>query len=484
MEEEPNYHVIDTERLAASMYDKINNGPIILSKGACRFSYSIFMVPQVLKDANPEAYQPEVVSIGPYHHGHNRLKMIEEVKWHYLRSLLSRTKTSLEYLLKAMVSLESKARECYSKTITLSTRDFIEMMVLDGCFLIELFRKVAGLVSFEEDDPLVTMAGILPFLCSDFLLLENQIPFFILERLFELPEVLGEDLTLSSIAIKFFNNSMCMPKDILDQKSSWVGNHLLDLVRTCFIPSDLNNEAMGTPRHVIKDDRVKSRCPWNHINYLKVCIAPFTSCCLLVRKVRTRFIPSHKKEEAMDKSTTPMIHCVSKLQRAGIIVTPGNNNDSILQVKFKHGIIQMPTITMDVSMCSFLLNCVAFEECYCYYKHFTTYLTLLDYLIKTPKDVEYLCDRNVIVNNLGTEEQVASFINNTGREFVTHLDCGYLYDLFKEVHTYYGKRRHVHWASFKSTYFDTPWSFISVLAAFVLLVLTAMQTFFAAYQSF
>jgi len=60
----------------------------------------------------------------------------------------------------------------------------------------------------------------------------------------------------------------------------------------------------------------------------------------------------------------------------------------------------------------------------------------------------------------------------------------YLSGLFDEVHQYYGNSWHVQWASFKYTYFDTPWSFISALAALVLLVLTVGQTYFAAYQYF
>ncbi|CAL0310507.1 unnamed protein product [Lupinus luteus] len=442
MEEEPSHQVInmykvDTERLS-SMYLKISEDPKILSKAAGNISCCIFRVPQGLFDANGKAYQPHIVSIGPYHHGHNRLNMIEEHKWRYLRSLLSRTKTfglSLEDLLKAMASLESEARECYSETITLDTRDFIEMMVLDGCFIIELFRKVSKLVPFEEDDPLVTMAWILPFFYRDFLKLENQIPFFVLERLFELSKLPEEKLTptLSSIAMEFFNNSLFRPEEVLAQQSSFVGKHLLDLVRTSFIPSDLQTE----PNRVIT--------------------------------------PTH------------VIHCVSKLQRAGIKIAPSNNNnDTFLHVKFKHGIIQMPTITMDDFMSSFLLNCVAFEQCYsgCYSKHFTTYVTLLDCLINTYRDVEYLCERNIIENHFGTEGEVANFINNAGRDVAVDLEFCYLSKLFNEVHEYYGNSWHVQWASFKYTYFDTPWSFISALAAFVLLVLTVCQTYFAAYQYF
>lgn len=172
--EEVNHQVIDvwkvyTERLA-SMHLKISENPKLLS----------------LIEVNGKAYQPRIVSIGPYHRGQPRLNMIEEHKWRYLGSLLSRTGLPLEEFLKSIAPLEKEARECYSETIQLDSHEFLEMLVLDGCFIIELFRKVGRLVPFEPDDPLVTMAWILPFFYRDFLKLENQVPFFILQQLFEL----------------------------------------------------------------------------------------------------------------------------------------------------------------------------------------------------------------------------------------------------------------------------------------------------------
>ena len=434
-------HVIDIwkvnkERLA-SMQAKISEDPKLLSKAAGKRTCCIFRVPQGLIDANGKAYQPRIVSIGPYHRGQPRLNMIEEHKWRYLGSLLNRIQTkglTLEHMLEAIAPLESQARECYSETIQLDADEFIEMMVLDGCFIIELFRKVNRLVPFELDDPLVTMSWILPFFYRDFLKLENQIPFFVLQRLFELSNLPGEKSTptLTFLALEFFNNSLLRPDDVIAQKSNTKGMHLLDLVRSSFIPS---GEEVAEPKRV--------------------------------------------------PTPTHVIHCVSKLRRSGIKLNPGKDSESFLHVTFKHGVIEMPAITVDDFMSSFLLNCVAFEQCYsgCS-KQFTTYVTLLDCLINTYRDVEYLCYRNIIENHFGTEGEVAHFINNAGKDVAVDLDLCYLSKLFNEVHQYYRNSWHVQWASFKYTYFDTPWSFISALAAFILLVLTVAQTYFAGYQYF
>ncbi|XP_028789988.1 UPF0481 protein At3g47200-like [Neltuma alba] len=436
MAEEDNPHIIDMwqvdEERLASMLENISQDPKLLSKAAGKKSCCIFRVPTSLADVNGKAYQPRIVSIGPYHRAQPRFNMIQEHKWRYLGSLLSRTQAKglgLEDCLKAVALLESRARECYSETIPLNSHEFIEMMVLDGCFILELFRKVGRLVPFEPDDPLVTMSWILPFLYRDFLKLENQIPYFILERLYELSNLPQEESTptLSSLALEFFNHSTLRPDEVIARFPHLKGKHLLDLVRSSFVPN-LNREQKRVPT------------------------------------------PTH------------VIHCVSKLRSAGIKITP-TERDSFLDVTFRSGVIEMPTITIDDFMSSFLLNCEAFEQCYngCS-MDITTYVTLMDCLINTHRDVEYLCDRNIIENHFGTDGEVAHFFNSAGKEVAFDIDTCYLSQLFNDVHQYYRSGLHVQWASFKYTYFDTPWSFISALAAFILLVLTVAQTYFSAVQ--
>ncbi|KAF5473606.1 hypothetical protein F2P56_010206 [Juglans regia] len=431
-------HVVDiwvaNKEHQESMQDRISNTtPQLLSTAAGKSSCCIFRVPQSFVEINGgNSYHPRIVSIGPYHRGKPHLQMIEEHKWRYLRSLLSRTQTmgiSLENYFQSIHPLEKDARDSYSETIHLDSDEFLEMMILDGCFMLELFRKVNNPTLFVEDDPLATMAWILPFFYRDFLRLENQIPFFVLEKLFEISKMPDEEFgpSFSLLAMRFFNNAMLRDEEVIDGLRNLKGLHLLDLVRSSFIPPD-------------------HEFPPNE-----------------------GIVPTH------------IIHRISKLRRSGIRLNPGKA-ESFMVVKFKHGVIEMPSITIDDFMSSFLVNCVAFEQCHkSRFKHVTTYVTLLDYLVNSAKDVEYLSDRNIIENNYGTEGEVAHFINNMGKEVAFDIDKCYLSKLFNDVHDYHQNSWHVQWASFKYTYFDTPWSFISALAAFVLLVLSFLQTFYTIY---
>ncbi|GMN39367.1 hypothetical protein TIFTF001_008595 [Ficus carica] len=426
---------VNKDRVAL-MHRKISEPPRLLSTAAGKHSCCIFRVPQSLVEVNGKIYAPHIVSVGPYRRGEPQLKMIEEHKWRYLGSLVSRTEHAkglkLENLMKSMAEMEDRARECYSEAIHLTSDEFIEVMVLDGCFVIELLRKAANLVRFDSDDPILTMAWIIPFFYRDFLRLENQIPFFVLQRLFDLTKSPPEEQspnppTLSLLALQFFNNAMQRPDAAIERHGDLEAKHLLDLVRRSLIPA------------------------------------------------------SHPEPKRRRSTPTHIIHCVSKLRRAGIVFRQGND-ESYLVVRFQGGVLEMPTITIDDFTASFLLNCVAFEQCHrACSKHFTTYATLLDCLVNTHRDVEYLCDRNIVENCFGSDGEVARFINNLGRDVAFDMDLCYLADLFNDVHLYYGNSWHVQWAGFKYTYFDTPWSFISAFAALILLLLTVAQTFYTVY---
>ncbi|XP_047307715.1 UPF0481 protein At3g47200-like [Impatiens glandulifera] len=417
----------NTERLK-SMNKNINTTPNLLSNWSGKNSCSIFRVPQSFVDVNGSAYRPHIVSVGPFHRGEPDLQMIEQHKWRFLGDLINRTKITLEQLLGEIHPHENTARESYSELIDLTSDEFIEMLVLDGCFIVEFFRKICKVVNIKPDDPLISMSWIYSVFLRDLIRMENQIPFFILQTLFDLTNTRESNRSLSSLALEFFNNSLCRPAEVVHKHDNLVGKHLLDLLRKSYITPELDKP--------IKD--IKN-------------------------------IPSH------------VIQCISKLRRAGISIKPGNG-ESFLEVKFRRGTLEMPKITIDEFMSCFMINCVVFEQCQrtCS-KQFTTYTTLLDYLVNTSKDVEYLLDQDVIENYFGTDEEVATLFNNLGKEVPFDVNRCYLSTLFKQVDDYHKSIWHIDLASFKYIYLRSPWSTISALAAVLLLVFSFLQTMFSMY---
>ncbi|KAJ4832192.1 hypothetical protein Tsubulata_009017 [Turnera subulata] len=70
--------------------------------------------------------------------------------WSFLEKFLSRRGSArLDGYLVELKYLEQAARDCYSEIVQMSSSDFIETMLLDGCFIIELTRH---LNEREEED--------------------------------------------------------------------------------------------------------------------------------------------------------------------------------------------------------------------------------------------------------------------------------------------------------------------------------------------
>lgn len=425
--------VMEERDWLASMESKISRSPRLLSKSAGKETCCIFRVPQSLVEINEKAYQPHIVSMGPYHYGKVHLRMMQEHKWRYLGSLLTRTrKHGIDFkdLFAAISSMEQKIRDCYSESIEFGSLELIEMMVLDGCFVIELFCIVGKLVPGDLDDPIFSMAWVFPFFTRDLLRLENQIPYFVLQTLFELTVLASgseNPPTLAKLALEFFNYMVQRDVGVLQRYHNLQGKHLLDLFRLSCIPSS--------------QEKPRERSPFLNL------------------------IPSAKK-----------------LHLAGIQFKPRKTSSSFLDVRFRNGILEIPTLTIDDFTSSFFLNCVAFEQCYRHCsKHVTTYATLMGCLINTPADAGFLSDHKIIENYFGTDEEVGRFFNIVGKDVAFDIHMNYLSELFEGVNEYYRNDWHVRWAGFKHTYFDTPWSFMSALAALVLLFLTMVQSIFAVY---
>jgi hypothetical protein len=58
------------------------------------------------------------------------------------------------HIVESIRTLQKPARDHYADPFSLNDEKFIEMLVVDGCFLIELFRKEAYVVPRHRDDPI------------------------------------------------------------------------------------------------------------------------------------------------------------------------------------------------------------------------------------------------------------------------------------------------------------------------------------------
>ncbi|KAI7999074.1 UPF0481 protein [Camellia lanceoleosa] len=114
----------------------------------------IFKVHEGLRHVNEKAYTPMLVSIGPYHHGHPKLLPMEKHKEHYLELLLQRNNQRNEEYLDSMKKFEERARKYYVNPIDyVSSDEFVKMMLIDACFVIEFFVEHSSTRPQKETCP-------------------------------------------------------------------------------------------------------------------------------------------------------------------------------------------------------------------------------------------------------------------------------------------------------------------------------------------
>ncbi|KAL0323394.1 UNVERIFIED_CONTAM: hypothetical protein Sangu_1958700 [Sesamum angustifolium] len=200
----------DASYLATSIKQKMDT--ISLSHNVCR-------VPEELLKGNQEMYYPSLVSVGPFHRG--RVRAMEDQKWRYFNTLLSRKPNAeavLDRCINVLKHAERKARMFYHNTVDLGSDEFVEMMLVDGCFIVELFLECSFRSLRRSDDPVFSTDGTLSQLTCDLILLENQLPFIILDQLFQK-------------LIPGYNSST-PPKKFGPEI-----HHLLDLIRLLYLPA-------------------------------------------------------------------------------------------------------------------------------------------------------------------------------------------------------------------------------------------------------
>ncbi|XP_062119535.1 uncharacterized protein LOC133834021 [Humulus lupulus] len=148
--------------------------------------------PRVLRDRKSylvKYFEPKVVSIGPIHHGHEKLKQWEKYKTKFAsdfikRSIINKTTRFLFHAIKEHIS---ELRMLFDEEVLRRYDDDSLSLILlvDGCFTLQFIRSYVNHHSNDGKDEFMKKFKIdqLVFAVHDMLLLENQIPFRVLQLL-------------------------------------------------------------------------------------------------------------------------------------------------------------------------------------------------------------------------------------------------------------------------------------------------------------
>ncbi|KAF5468172.1 hypothetical protein F2P56_012348 [Juglans regia] len=411
---------INTEGLASSLIEDTESHDLLGSRKCC-----IFKIPNLLYRQNETAFIPDAFSLGPIHHGHPNMRSTEKFKVMYLHGLITRIsspdtrKKRVIDLVNSIKDVEREAREYYAEPIEYTPEEFVKILVLDGCFIIELFRKKAYEELREQDDPIFSTSCMLQFLYHDLILLENQVPWIVLERLFNVTIQQTYNDALLLLAIRFFGSTFSPippPTTILPLEGV---KHIVDLLR--------------------------------------------------------KWLVSSSKEEESNSEYWEVMPSTTALVEAGIKLVKGTS-ESILDVEFNDGILKIPPLFSQETTETVFRNLICFEQCYpnCE-SRLSSYAVLIGNLINTRKDMDILCENEIIDSWLNRKDAV-QFFNKLYH--YSYLKTFYYGRLCKKVNGYC-QRRWPRWrAVLVRNYFNTPWAMLSTLAAIILLILSFLQTLY------
>ncbi|CAK7340199.1 unnamed protein product [Dovyalis caffra] len=475
--------------------EPINNQPVMPK---------IPRVPRkVLEERTTKFYHPLAVSIGPCHYFDRKKKLaqVEKLKSLMMQQFVHESKMTKEgYRQVEKVALD--ARRFYSKTTTkkFSDEDFTKMMIIDGCFILQFIHCLKS-----EYEKLEMTDQQIIHVKRDLLLLENQLPLSVLESLMRLRYETEDEG--KQIIDYFLSLHVRQP---VEQIPKWVWIILtpVQLVMTPIIVLLL------VPLVVPLCCIICCCCRGAFKNLLQdIDQAPPPPRADLDRSASplNRSTPSEEKKEATGDDEKPahllgllyskfmssqegkrtkrphgsrghyLFYSAKNLKKVGIRFRPSETG-ALTDVKFNpsyfSGTLKLPPVTIDASTKSILLNLVAYETCTAACQLWvTSYICFMNSLIEDAEDVEELRSKGILFNYLGSDQQVADLFNNMS--YSMKPDAAAYNDIKRDINKQCEsiiKR----WVSeWKRTYFRSPWTVITVLAASLGLGLTAAQTYYA-----
>nr|XP_048335957.1 uncharacterized protein LOC125423964 [Ziziphus jujuba var. spinosa] len=390
-------------------------------------NWNIYKVPNNLRKIRPEAYTSQIVSIGPFHHGGRIDPRVQERRWETVEKIQ-----------------RSYKEETFEPENKKKHRMDPEDILRDACFILELFlrnheneeekKKKKQLPDKEIKDcdetqysgDYILSPWVKAAIKQDLILLENQLPFLVLTRLFDFI------FNHPSIDIN------AIPDDLRELKKNGreVGDFLILITCEFFIDyykfgkpcTKENSKNKSHPFKWSKEDKehwVSEMKDIKHFNDL-------------VRKFM------YDKKDDFSKSSYDLTHFG--------IENPSIEGPRQHRVHFqKHHSVGAVCLSNGASY-------------------------LLDQLINTVEDVEMLVDKRIIENWLGSNRAVADLVNTLFNQIET-LRFFYT-DICDKLNNYHSKKLNVARATLNRVYFKDIWTGSSTIVGLVFLVFSLFSTYY------
>ncbi|GMN56207.1 hypothetical protein TIFTF001_025325 [Ficus carica] len=414
----------------------------------------IHRIPRNLRKVNEDSYTPQLISIGPFHHGKPEFKAMDSHKDKYKEELFKRIpggesskRDEIEKRIKNFISESAEdIRGRYAGTIDLQDPLFEEMILRDACFILEIFQR-NDFLEESMTDYILSTPWLRKAVKLDLLLLENQLPFDVLQQLYDhfrtyLPAAKAPHSSVAHRMHPFLRLTCSFFKDHILTQSDWEKfadivevKHFTNLLREFWLPKKFMKKKFG-------------------------------------------------QEDMGDKR---YLYSATKLDKAGVTFERADKGTSLTDVKiFKAPILKfvpaincmqlrLPELKLECDTECLLRNVMALEQClYPKEDYICGYIALMDQLINTSEDVEFLVERKILTNLLGSNKEAARLFNGLcckiprEKSFYAHY--------YSELNTFYENRWNVTRATLKKVYFKDLWTGSSTIVGLFVLLFTVTAT--------
>uniref|UniRef100_A0ACD5ZFN1 Uncharacterized protein n=1 Tax=Avena sativa TaxID=4498 RepID=A0ACD5ZFN1_AVESA len=372
----------------------------------------IYRVPEMFLAADKGAYQPKFLSLGPYYRGDSateEMRRNDEKKPGNLVYAFGRdggpsVKEIKEYM-KLIASIEADARSRYDRDVTMDMEwgAFCRMLLLDGFQLITLLESFGyeppapaaatapagtnqlangaaapGRNNNHNQEACTPRTGALSSTGHDLMMLENQIPFFVVQRIYGLryDGDGGGRKTVAELAWRTIRSIMHG------------------------VPA-ASSHPPETPQE------------WQHLVHM----------CHVYLK------PSYLKESLQGASDDyGRFRRATEYYEAGVKFRRLCNEDGsarpLLDVTFSNGVLRMAHHKVDEKTNYILRNVLAYEQRYFTAAmsgatgYVTAYVVFMSQLLGGPEDVALLSRRGVIEHHLGNDAQVCALFRGLAEGLV------------------------------------------------------------------
>ncbi|XAR62510.1 hypothetical protein NMG60_11017291 [Bertholletia excelsa] len=488
---------------------------------------SIFRVPQALKALKPEAYTPQLLGLGPYHHFRDDLYELERMKLAAVKGVEKEYK-AIEQLVEKLrgEDIELRIRASYHKYLEMEDDALLWLMTIDGIYLLEFLFKHTK----QKDSPSSSSSGknlACQAVISDIMMLENQIPCSILQSILtfrpeSFTEAISGDLSrsLDDILIAFCEKISPLKLNKNRIKSQVTCSaHLLDLLYHLILPEakiESDDYSISMPPYERPDAKIQSSDantqdqdqtpdakPANkqicldlyykvisslHIFWVKTFIRPIK---VIVKMPWSAFkeLPKNFKEGInASQDNQPdgnilnvdeiLIPSVSSLVQAGVEICPAHD---ISNIKFeaKQRKFYLPHISLNVHSQVIIRNLIAYEAgTFPESMVFIRYTEIMSGIIDTAEDAKLLRDKKIIRNFLKSDADVADLFNSIGKSVqltkVPHIDKA-----IQEVNKYYYSTTRVRLYQCTSKCVNGS---CKILVAVLIVLMMALQSYCSAHD--